>query len=620
VLTLLEIGLTNAVAATLLALLVLVLGLLLRRRPALMHSLWLIVLLMLIAPPLFSIPVLTLPASVQVTPPNGADLAQSTLLPELPPAPDDLLPPPVILEDEIQIASADAGASPELGMAPPVEDKTPEASVPPAATIASAAATDEGVFTLVDLAAYWPEIVAGIWLAGILAWLGLVVVRVTRFSCVLRHAEPAPAEMQERAVYLAARLGMRRSPIVYLAPGAISPMLWALGWQARLILPVQLVERLRWSQIDTLLLHELAHVRRRDHWVRWLELAVTALYWWHPVVWWARRELREMEEQCCDAWVVWALPQAARSYAIALLETVDFLSDTRTVLPLAASGLGHVHDLKRRLIMIMRGRTPRALTWAGCLLVVGMGATILAVRPTLAQAPPRDERERREPEKRREGERRDAEKRETERPREAGRDRGGDRGGPELEQARNQVREMAEQMEKMQRQMRELQERFQQAQERLHQMEGGRGSDRPGFPGPGAGRGATGGGGAGGFPGAPGAPGGPGAGPGAPGGAGGPGATPGAGGGFGRGGFGGGGMGGFGGFGGGRADGDINRRLEEMEKKLDNLIREFERSRGGDRGPTRREGGDRAAPGTPAGPRPPSGDAPKRDREENVVR
>jgi hypothetical protein len=64
----------------------------------------------------------------------------------------------------------------------------------------------------------------------------------------------------------------------------------------------------------------------------------------------------------------------------------------------------------------------------------------------------------------------------------------------------------------------------------------------------------------------------------------------------------------MGGFGGGRGDGDVNRRLDELEKKIDNLIREFERARGdrgGDRQPEpRRRGGspDNAAPGDPARP------------------
>src|SRR5262249_53249406 len=147
------------------------------------------------------------------------------------------------------------------------------------------------------------------------------------------------------------------------------------------------------AQQDTLLVHELAHLCRRDHWVRLLEVVVLGLYWWHPVVWYARRELREAEEQCCDAWVVWALPGARRCYATAVVETLDFLSDVPSPEPLLASGIGQVSDLKRRLTMIMRGSPQRALSWGGWLAVFGAGVFLLPLLPTLAkaQAPPADE-------------------------------------------------------------------------------------------------------------------------------------------------------------------------------------------------------------------------------------
>jgi hypothetical protein len=163
-------------------------------------------------------------------------------------------------------------------------------------------------------------------------------------------------------------------------------MLWALAGPPRLLLPAALWDRLGAEQQDTLLAHELAHLRRRDHWVRRLELLVVGLYWWHPVAWWARRQLREAEEECCDAWVVWALPTAARAYATALLETVTFLSQTRPALPAVASGAGHVQLLKRRLTMILKGTPPRSLTGGGLLLVAAL-AVLLPLWPTWAEPP-----------------------------------------------------------------------------------------------------------------------------------------------------------------------------------------------------------------------------------------
>ena len=152
----------------------------------------------------------------------------------------------------------------------------------------------------------------------------------------------------------------------------------------RLLFPARLLDRLEHEQRATLLAHELAHLRRRDHWVRWLELLVLGLYWWHPVAWWARRELHEAEEQCCDAWVLWTMQGAGRSYALALLQTVAFFSHDRSRLPAAASGIGQVPHLRRRLTMIMQGTTPRSLSWAGCIGVLTL-ALLLPVLPVQAQ-------------------------------------------------------------------------------------------------------------------------------------------------------------------------------------------------------------------------------------------
>jgi beta-lactamase regulating signal transducer with metallopeptidase domain len=232
----------------------------------------------------------------------------------------------------------------------------------------------------------WTALGIGVWLGGSLCWLVLASTRLLRFRRFLSSGQAAPADLQLRVRHLAGRLGLKRPPQVLVLPAAVSPMLWALGGVPRLLLPAALLDQLSQEQWDTLLVHELAHLRRRDHWVRWLEFLVLALNWWHPVAWWARRELREAEEQCCDAWVVWALPALAEAYALALVETVTFLSRSRSALPLGASGIGQVQFLKRRLIMIMRGTTPKALSGLGLLALLGLGALLLPLLPTWAQS------------------------------------------------------------------------------------------------------------------------------------------------------------------------------------------------------------------------------------------
>ena len=122
-----------------------------------------------------------------------------------------------------------------------------------------------------------------------------------------------------------------------------------------------------------------------DHWVRWVEMLTFGLYWWYPLLVWVRRRLRAAEEECCDAWVVGELPAAATGYARALLETVDFLSVARPALPPVASGIGQVEDIKRRLLMIVRGATPRKLSPAGKLAVLAL-FLLLPLVPTPAES------------------------------------------------------------------------------------------------------------------------------------------------------------------------------------------------------------------------------------------
>jgi beta-lactamase regulating signal transducer with metallopeptidase domain len=359
---LVNISVSNAVAATILALIALVLGAV-YRRPAVVHGLWLLVLLKLVTPPLVHIPI-AWPGAAE---PAALQVVATEEPPEATPAPEE----PATAIPPFPAAESDVPAVEPL----PATDPVSPSPVLPAASL-------------------WPQVLQIVWGAGSLAWFLLALARLDHFRRLLRFAQPASAALQERTRRLARSLGLARCPRVRLLPGRLAPMLWAAGGPPRLLVPADLLAVLSDEQLDTLLVHELAHLRRRDHWVRILEFVVMGLYWWHPVVWCARRELREAEEQCCDAWVVSTLPGAGRTYASALLDTLDFLSTAPAVVPPLASGLGQIVDLKRRLTMIMRGTTPRSLTWPGCLGVVALGLTFLPMVPALSgQAPSQEEAE-----------------------------------------------------------------------------------------------------------------------------------------------------------------------------------------------------------------------------------
>jgi beta-lactamase regulating signal transducer with metallopeptidase domain len=359
----LHVGLSNAIVAAVLAIVALVAGRLCRRRPALAHGLWLLVLLKLLTPPLVDVR-LPWPASPAPLPDAAPEPAEASVPEEIPQAePIAVLPAdPLPAADAALPIAADV---PVIVAAPEPAAPEPPAPSPPAGP-------------------RWPAVVLAVWAAGSLAWFVLALRRLAAFRRLLRHARPAPAALRDQVRELARRLGLRRAPEVRLVPARIAPMLFALS-RPLLLLPEQLWQRLSPHQRETLLLHELAHLVRRDHMVRGLEMLVLGLYWWNPVVWLACRELREAEEQCCDAWVVWALPRAGRAYAEALVETLDFLSTPESAVPVLASGVGQVADLKRRLTMILTGTTSRSLTWRGGLLVCTVALLFLPARPTRGQ-------------------------------------------------------------------------------------------------------------------------------------------------------------------------------------------------------------------------------------------
>jgi hypothetical protein len=117
------------------------------------------------------------------------------------------------------------------------------------------------------------------------------------------------------------------------------------------------------------------------------------LYWWFPVVWWARRELRAVEEECCDAWVQWAFPDEVDGYARTLFRTIDFLSQDPAAMPAGASGMGHVSLLERRLRMILESRLHRRVSMPCRAALAAFAALVLpwTAGLTAREASPADE-------------------------------------------------------------------------------------------------------------------------------------------------------------------------------------------------------------------------------------
>ena len=342
--SLVQILLSNALIAAALAAVIWPLGLV-WRKPAIMRALWIVVLLKLITPPVWNVPIHRQAQNHEVA---NAVVEENTPVP----------------------ASISAEALAEM-------QAIPATSNPPVRQTVS----------FMELARRWMPTA---WMAGSAALVVIGLGRILSLLRVLRRATAAPQDIRDHIKQLSRQMGLKHVPQVWFVSGAICPALWAFARPARIIIPVGLWDRLDELQRQTLLAHELAHLRRGDHWVRLLEAIATVIYWWHPAVWLARREIHDCEEQCCDAWVLWLMPASARSYGSALLEAVDFVSMYRPIRPALSAGLGEFRHLKRRLLMIKHQTVARALSRSGLLGIFAMAALALPVGPMFAQElPPR---------------------------------------------------------------------------------------------------------------------------------------------------------------------------------------------------------------------------------------
>lgn len=346
------------------------------KRPALAHALWVLVLLKLVTPPLWQVPMAWAVVSAGDLAPASPGGDVPVALPEGDWGDPESFEYILVDEDELAGSWPEEEQELEAGI-----EREEAAAIPPLAAIP------------------WRPILSGAWLAGLMVWTVVVARNLFMLWGLLRRGGPADKATKERVEYWSSAMGLRSAPEVIAVEGAVSPMLWALGRRARLILPRELWVDLTCEQRDALLIHELAHYKRRDHWVRLLELVATGAFWWLPTVWWARRRLRAAEEQCCDAWVVSVLKGSERAYATALLDTLDFLARTpKADAPLlAASGMGQFHDLQGRISMILHGKSPRALSALGRAGVLGLSLAMLPAGLTFAQSEAESEGEGKEP-------------------------------------------------------------------------------------------------------------------------------------------------------------------------------------------------------------------------------
>lgn len=205
------------------------------------------------------------------------------------------------------------------------------------------------------------EFHAGSWLLGLLfVWIGVCGVllgRILRSYLHLRglrnRARPASAELVARFERCLRESGTSRVPELLVSEEVISPL--AAGFLCPVvILPDFLLEEIDEPELDYVLLHELAHVARRDDWTNLVGRLAFAAFVLHPVAAWILRRIEREREIACDDWVV-AATGSAVDYAATLARMFEFCCTRRR--ELLATGMAHrSSNLGERIEMLLRPR------------------------------------------------------------------------------------------------------------------------------------------------------------------------------------------------------------------------------------------------------------------------
>ncbi|MXW66952.1 MAG: M56 family metallopeptidase [Gemmatimonadales bacterium] len=206
-----------------------------------------------------------------------------------------------------------------------------------------------------------------VWILGAVAMVGWTIVRARAFRGSLERASRgAPRDLQRMAKEVGRTLGLENVPAIRTTDAVVSPMMYWSGGTVRVLIPSSLLDGLEPAELRWILAHELAHVRRRDHLVRWLEWLACTVFWWNPIAWWARRRLRAAGELCCDALVVHAFGCPPHDYARSLVRALDLVRLQGVPRPPALASAAHTgrrtEHLEGRLRMIITNKPTAVLS------------------------------------------------------------------------------------------------------------------------------------------------------------------------------------------------------------------------------------------------------------------
>ena len=165
----------------------------------------------------------------------------------------------------------------------------------------------------------WQAVLFVLWLAGVSAFLAVLVQRIRFVRGLAAASRPAGDELPGLLEQCRRQMAVRRAVRLQLSETVPGPAVCGL-LRPTVLLPTSLVEKLSPEGLRATLIHELAHIKRGDLWVNSVQTLLQVIYFYNPFVWFANSVIRKVCEEAVDETVLVALGGQAKDYSNTLID------------------------------------------------------------------------------------------------------------------------------------------------------------------------------------------------------------------------------------------------------------------------------------------------------------
>jgi beta-lactamase regulating signal transducer with metallopeptidase domain len=235
------------------------------------------------------------------------------------------------------------------------------------------------------------------WLAVVTAMVLLLIRRMFFVRGLLAKSNNPSDSMVDTLKRCCKQMGVQRPVFLRLSRVAASPSVCGL-FRPTILIPQNLLRRLKRDDFRSILLHELAHIKRGDLWISLIQTILQFVYFYNPLLWVANVIIRKVREQAVDEMVLVSMGEQAEDYPEALLN-ISRMTFSRPALNLRLIGvIESKKALERRIMNMLNRPVPKSskLGYLGLIAIVVIGAVILPMdydEQTALAAPVNDGRD-----------------------------------------------------------------------------------------------------------------------------------------------------------------------------------------------------------------------------------